>query len=68
MKISISDYGLLLADIRDRVRSTQLKALRAANKELIALYRDIGRMIFEHQAAGAHGDAVVKQLSRDLQS
>lgn len=66
-EISRSDYGRLLADIKERVRSAQYEALRAINRELVALYWDIGRMISEYQAAGAHGDAVVKQLALDLQ-
>jgi predicted nuclease of restriction endonuclease-like (RecB) superfamily len=36
------------------------------NKELVALYWDIGRMISERQIAGVHGDAVVEQLASDL--
>jgi len=63
-----AEYRRLLADIKERVRSAQYQALRAVNKELVALYWDIGRMIVEHQAAGTHGDAVVKQLALDLQA
>jgi predicted nuclease of restriction endonuclease-like (RecB) superfamily len=66
--ISKTDYGRLLADIRERVRSAQYEALRAVNKELVALYWDIGRIIVENQTAGTHGDSVVKQLARDLQA
>ena len=61
-----SEYGRLLAEIKERVRSAQYEALRAVNKELVALYWDIGRMIVERQAAGLHGEAVVKQLAGDL--
>ncbi len=67
-RIARSGYSLLLAGIKERVRSAQYRALRAVNKELVALYWDIGRMIVEHQEAGEHGDAVVKKLSVDLQS
>jgi predicted nuclease of restriction endonuclease-like (RecB) superfamily len=63
-----SEYIRLLADIKERVRSAQYQALRTVNKELIALYWDIGRMIVDRQAASAHGDAVVKQLAVDLQA
>jgi len=34
----------------------------------VALYWDIGQLIFAHQAAGWHGAAVVKRLAEDLQS
>jgi len=62
------EYGKLLAEIKERVRAAQIKAFRAVNKELVALYWDIGQMIVERQMAGARGDAVVKQLANDLQA
>jgi len=65
--VSPADYGALLGEIRERIRSAQYDALRAVNKELVALYWDIGRMLTDRQAGGSHGDAVVKQLARDLQ-
>ena len=40
----------------------------AVNKELVALYWDIGRMIVERQAQGTGwGKAVVERLAADLQ-
>jgi predicted nuclease of restriction endonuclease-like (RecB) superfamily len=63
-----SEYGQLLADIKARVRSAQLAAFRAANKELVALYWDIGRMIVERKMDAAHGDAVAEQLAEDLRT
>ena len=62
------DYAALLAEVKQRVRSAQYKALRAANKELVSLYWDIGQMIVSRQTAGSRGDAVVKQLAKDLQA
>jgi predicted nuclease of restriction endonuclease-like (RecB) superfamily len=62
------DYASLLAEVKERVRAAQYDALKAVNKELVALYWDIGRMVTERQAAGAHGTAVVKRLSVDLQA
>jgi predicted nuclease of restriction endonuclease-like (RecB) superfamily len=61
------DYAGLLAEVKERVRAAQYDALKAVNKELVALYRDIGQMVTERQAAGAHGTAVVKRLAADLQ-
>ena len=60
-------YPALLGEIKARIRSAQYEALKAVNKELVQLYWDIGRVITERQAAGAHGQAVVKRLSADLQ-
>jgi predicted nuclease of restriction endonuclease-like (RecB) superfamily len=63
-----TEYGQLLSDIKARVRSAQLAAFRAVNKELVALYWDIGKMIDGRQVAGTRGDTVVKKLAEDLQS
>ncbi len=62
-----SDYALLLTEIKNRIRAAQYAALRAANKELVALYWDIGKMVVERQLDAKHGDSVVKKLASDLQ-
>ncbi len=62
-----SDYGYLLKDVKDRVRSAQYAALKAVNKELVGLYWDIGRMIVERQREEGWGKAIVQQLAGDLQ-
>ncbi|MFN2343704.1 MAG: DUF1016 N-terminal domain-containing protein, partial [Desulfonatronovibrio sp.] len=62
-----SDYGSLLKDVKDRVRSAQYAALKAVNKELVGLYWDIGRMIVERQREEGWGKAIVQQLAGDLQ-
>ena len=59
-------YPELLQGIKDRVRSAQHEALKAVNKELIALYWDIGRMIVERQKGDTWGKAVVERLAADL--
>ena len=33
-----TDYSALLGDIKQRIRAAQYEALKAVNKELIALY------------------------------
>lgn len=62
-----ADYGKLLGEIKSRIRSAQYEAFKAVNRELVGLYWDIGQVITDRQAAGAHGDAVVKRLAWDLQ-
>jgi predicted nuclease of restriction endonuclease-like (RecB) superfamily len=60
---------LLLTEIKERVRSAQYEALRAVNKELVALYWDLGRTISERQAGGiGWGKAVVERLAADLRA
>ena len=62
-----ADYAALLAEVKERVRSAQYAALKAVNKELVALYWDIGRLIEEHQRGGTWGKSIVATLAGDLQ-
>lgn len=59
-------YGQLLAEVKERVRSAQYIALRAANRELVSLYWDIGRLIVDRQADEGWGKSVVERLAVDL--
>ncbi len=60
------DYRILLAEVKERVREGQYQALRAVNRELVALYQDIGRLIARRQTVAEHRAAIVEQLARDL--
>jgi hypothetical protein len=57
-------YSDLLADLKERVRSSQLKATLSVNRELIALYWDTGRSIVERQRRHKWGDQMIDRLSR----
>lgn len=61
------DYGSLLLEVKERIRAAQYRALRAVNKELVGLYRDIGRLIVKRQAGDTWGKSIVQQLAGDLQ-
>src|SRR3989338_5017509 len=67
MKIKPVIYQNLLKDIKERIRKGQYEALKAVNKELIALYWDIGKLIVERQKKFGWGKSVVKNLSDDIQ-
>ena len=54
-KLVPTDYATLLAEVKERIRAAQYEALRAVNKELIALYWDIGRMIVARQQGATWG-------------
>jgi len=41
--------------------------MRAVNKELIALYRDLGQSIHQKQETLGWGKAIVQTLANDLQ-
>lgn len=59
-------YGVLLGEIKQRIQSAQYEALRAVNRELIALYWDIGHLIVTRQEGETWGKSVVSTLAKDL--
>lgn len=59
-------YKSFVEDIKKRVRASQYEALKAVNKELIALYWDIGRQIAQKQKKLGWGKSVVESLASDL--
>ncbi|NOQ34593.1 MAG: DUF1016 family protein [Methylococcaceae bacterium] len=65
--IDSDDYGHFLDEIKLHIRSHQFQAMRAVNKELLALYWEIGKSIHEKQVALGWGKTVVKTLANDLQ-
>lgn len=62
-----ADYAPLLAEIKARVQAARVKAALAANRELLVLYWDIGRLILERQRKEGWGAKVIDRLSADLQ-
>ena len=62
-----TDYKKFFQAIKQRVYKAQYEALKTVNKELIALYWDIGRMIVRQQERRGWGKAVVQSLAADLQ-
>jgi predicted nuclease of restriction endonuclease-like (RecB) superfamily len=63
---SIKEYATLVAELKDRIRSAQVRATRSVNRELIMLYWDIGKAIVERQKRLGWGKSVVEKLARDL--
>jgi predicted nuclease of restriction endonuclease-like (RecB) superfamily len=61
-----SKYKQWLADLKKRIRQSQLKAVVKVNSELIDLYWSMGKDIVEKQEKAKWGDGFIIQLSRDL--
>lgn len=61
-----ADYTTLLADIRQRVRQAQTRAVLAVNAELIRLYWEIGGLIDRRQRQEGWGAGVIPRLAHDL--
>jgi predicted nuclease of restriction endonuclease-like (RecB) superfamily len=66
-RIEYNSYGAFLPVVRERVQTARIRANLSANRELLELYWDIGRMIAARQNLEGWGSAVIKQLSTDIQ-
>lgn len=64
--IPSADYRVLLTDIKSRIRTAQIKASLAVNRELIQLYWDIGGLIVQRQQTEGWGAGVIDRLAGDL--
>ncbi|MBE7380477.1 MAG: DUF1016 family protein [Leptolyngbya sp. SIO1E4] len=60
------NYFALLNDLKSRIRSAQIKAALAVNKELILLYWQIGQEILTRQETEGWGSKVIERLAKDL--
>ncbi|MHC4887319.1 MAG: PDDEXK nuclease domain-containing protein [Planctomycetota bacterium] len=59
-------YADWLAELKSRIHSAQQRAALAVNRELIALYWQIGRDILARQAEQGWGAKVIERLANDL--
>lgn len=59
-------YPELLDELSQRIRTAQVKAALAVNRELVLLYWGIGRDILERQSRLGWGAKVIEGLSADL--
>ena len=60
------NYFALLSGLKKRIRTAQVKAALAVNKELILLYWQIGREILARQQAEGWGSKIIDRLAKDL--
>lgn len=63
-----SDYAETLEHLKARVRMTQVRAMRAANTELLGLYWSVGHTILERQRRSGWGTKIVDRLAHDLRA
>ena len=60
-------YRRFIEDIKERIRTAQLKAALAANAELVLHYWEIGREILANQEREGWGAKIIDRLAADLQ-
>jgi len=66
LKLEYDDYRNWLIELKDRIKTSQIKAALSVNSELISLYWYIGRRITEIQKNSKYGDGIILQLAADL--
>jgi hypothetical protein len=55
-----------LKDLKQRIRTAQVKAALAINQEMVMLYWSIGRDILQRQKSEGWSTKVIAQLAQDL--
>lgn len=63
----VRGYATFFAEIKARVAAAQTRATLAVNREMLALYWNIGRDIVERQKNEKWGTAVIERLASDMQ-
>lgn len=59
-------YKALLKEIKEKVKTSQLKAAISVNQELIQLYWDIGSTVYQRQEEEGWGAKTIDKLAGDL--
>lgn len=66
-EIHPKEYLVFFNEVKEKIYRSQLRAMKAVNKELIELYYELGKMIMAKQETLGWGKSVVENLSNDLQ-
>lgn len=66
--VSNKEYKSTLTELKKQIRESQVKAISAANKELILLYWNIGKTIVEKQEKSGWGTKIIEKLAKDIQN
>ncbi len=62
------NYNSFLRSLKERIRTAQVRAALAVNKELVLLYWQIGKEILERQSQEGWGAKVISRLAKDLKA
>jgi len=64
--IKHSEYRDWLRDLKQQIKTGQIKAALSVNSQMIMLYWDLGKQITEKQENSKWGSGFIEQLSKDL--
>lgn len=65
---TLFDDARFVEDLKCCIDGARRSAARAVNRELMALYRDIGQAVREQRTRWKWGDAAIDRLARDLKA
>ena len=63
-----NEYPSFVLDLKEKIRNSQYQAMKVVNKQLITLYREIGKAIYNIQLEKGWGKSVIEMLAKDLQN
>jgi len=62
------EYNKWFIDLKNKIRSSQIKVALAVNEELLSLYWMLGDAIIDKQQNSQWGDSIIERLAQDLSS
>ncbi len=63
-----NSYLKFVQEVKQQILYSRYRAAKLVNKELLLLYFNIGRMIFENVKKEKWGNAIIDNLSKDIQA
>ena len=66
--VSPAEYTRFITSLKAKIRSAQIKAAVAVNSELIQLYWEIGKEIFEKQEREGWGSNILEKAAKEVQN
>ncbi|GHT76946.1 hypothetical protein AGMMS50262_16680 [Bacteroidia bacterium] len=66
--IQLLEYRDWLGDLKQQIKTSQIKAVLSVNSQMIMLYWNLGKQIAEKQEYAKWGSGFIEQLSKDLQA
>ncbi len=66
--ISPAEYTKFITSLKVKIRSAQIKATVTVNSELIKLYWEIGKEVFEKQEKEGWGSNILEKAAKELQN
>ena len=61
-----SQYKKWVVELKSKIGAAQIKAAMTVNRQLLELYWQLGKDIYEKQQKANWGDGLIEQLSKDL--